>query len=110
MKVLFLLIIIFVILSVLFNSIIGAIFFQDEIIVKITRMERINNNESSKYLIFTETETFENTDTLLFTKFNSSDLYGKLIVGRIYKLRVYGFRIPLFSMYRNIIEAKEVTN
>ncbi len=102
--------IVLLVLAVLFSSVIGAIFFQDTVTAKIIRLERVNNKESSKYLIFTEKETFENTDTLLFTKFDSSDLYGKLIAGKTYRLRVYGFRIPLFSMYRNIVEVTEVSN
>lgn len=57
---------------------------------------------SSKYLIFTESETFENTDAWFSGKFSSSDLYGKLDKGQSYTVRVYGWRVPLLSWYRNI--------
>ena len=57
----------------------------------------------SKYLVFTASETFENTDTLLHGKFNASDLQGALDRGQTYCVRVYGFRVPLLSWYRNII-------
>jgi len=61
-------------------------------------------NKSSKYLIWTkENEVFENVDSFLFGKFNSSDLYGQIEVGKTYKVLVAGFRIPFWSMYRNII-------
>ena len=58
---------------------------------------------SSKYLIFTDKETFENTDSVLKMKFNSSDVYGALDRGSTYECEVYGWRIPAFSQYRNIV-------
>lgn len=60
----------------------------------------------SKYLVFTDSEVFENTDQLLKLKFNSSDLQGEMKVGATCDLEVIGFRIPIMSMYRNIIEAE----
>lgn len=61
-----------------------------------------------KYLIFTDKEVFEDTDSWAELKFNSSNLYGKLERGKTYDLSVYGWRIPLWSKYRNIVRAKEV--
>lgn len=80
----------------------------DEVVVTVTGKERITNGDSSKYLVFTEGETFKNTDSFFYFKFNSSDLYGKLKEGRVYRLKVYGYRVPFLSWYRNIvsIEAK----
>ena len=63
---------------------------------------------SSKYLIFTETETFENTDSLTRWKFNSSDIQGQLRVGQAYQVEVYGYRIPFLSQYRNIVDVETV--
>lgn len=60
-----------------------------------------------KYLIFTDKGVFENTDSWVELKFNSSDLYGKLERGKSYNLRVYGWRIPFLSKYKNITRAKE---
>jgi hypothetical protein len=65
---------------------------------------------TSKYLVFTDRETFENTDTLFYWKWNSSDLYGKLETGRTYRAKVYGWRVPIFSWYRNIVRADLVTH
>lgn len=61
-------------------------------------------NNKQKYLIASEFETFENVDTLLFMKFDSSDVYRQLKVGETYKVKVVGWRIGLFSSYRNIIK------
>lgn len=72
--------------------------------VKIKRLERITTNQGGKYLVFTDKGVFENTDTLLFWKFNSSDIYGQLEVGKTYTLRVVGWRWQAWSIYPNIIE------
>ena len=60
---------------------------------------------TSKYLIFTDAETFENTDSWLALKFNSSDVYGSIQKGQTCDFQVTGFRIPFFSSYRNILSA-----
>jgi len=65
-----------------------------------------SEGSSSKYLVFTETEVFENTDSLMWWKWNSSDVYGELEEGQTYNARVYGWRIPFLSCYRNIVELK----
>jgi hypothetical protein len=80
----------------------------EEITIKVTEKERIvegsGKSTSSKYLVFTEDEVFENTDSIWFFKFSSSDLQGQLKEGEEYKVKVCGFRIPFLSSYRNIIE------
>lgn len=63
----------------------------------------VDKSTKSKYLIFTESETFENTDAWFSGKFSSSDLYGKLNKGESYTVKVYGFRVPFLSWYRNIV-------
>jgi hypothetical protein len=68
--------------------------------------ERISDGNESKYLVFTDRETFANEDAWLALKFNSSDVYGKLQTGQTCDLKVTGFRIPLFSWYRNILSAE----
>ena len=85
---------------------------EDFIVATITDKERVvtgsGENTSSKYLIFTDVETFENSDSLWYLKFNSSDLYGKVQVGYTYKFKVYGWRIPFMSSYRNIVDYEVV--
>ena len=58
----------------------------------------------NKFLIFTKGEVFENSDSFLYFKFNSSDYQNDLEVGKTYKTKVVGWRVPFFSMYRNIVE------
>lgn len=77
--------------------------------VKITikEKERITDgsgqNMVSKYLVFTDGEVFENTDSVWYWKWNSSDVYNELAQGKEYTARVYGYRVPFLSWYRNII-------
>ncbi len=72
-------------------------------------------DKSDKYLIFTKLEDgsiriFENTDSLLEGKFSSSDLYAKLEAGKTYDIKTYGWRVPLFSWYENILGAEQVSD
>ena len=87
---------------------------EEKVTITITEKERVTYNDgdsvTSKYLIFTEHETFENVDSLVRFKFDSSDLYGKLKDGQTYKATVYGFRVKFLSMYRNIVTVEEVSN
>ena len=71
-------------------------------------MDGVGDAATAKYLVFTDKETFENTDCFIWFKFNSSDLQGKLERGKKYKAKVYGWRIPFLSVYRNIVKAKEI--
>jgi|DEB0MinimDraft_6_1074348.scaffolds.fasta_scaffold103694_1 hypothetical protein len=82
-----------------------------DVVVTVTEKERIveSNGEhtTSKYLVFTENEVFENVDDMIpFFKFNSSDIQGKLHVGETYKLTVWGWRINFLSWYRNILNVQ----
>ena len=74
--------------------------------VVVTNKERITSSDNySKYLIWTENETFENTDSIYSFKFDSSDIYGHIKVNSTCTFKVNWFRIKLFSMYRNILSA-----
>ena len=58
---------------------------------------------SSKFVIYANDEVFENTDSFLFMKFNSADFQNELEIGKIYRVKVAGWRIPFLSWYRNIV-------
>ena len=77
---------------------------------KVIDKERIvesggNGGATSRYLIFAEGETFQNVDSVWHWKFNSSDIYGAIRREQTCTFKVVGWRIPLFSTYRNIISA-----
>lgn len=84
----------------------GIVYLNSEVPERmtVTDKERITSSEESKYLVWSTEETFEITDTVLFWRFNSSDLYGSLEIGKKYCMNVAGWRVPILSWYRNIIE------
>ncbi len=61
-----------------------------------------------RYLVFTEKGVFENTDSLLELKWNSSDIHGMVLPGRKYHFTHYGWRFGFTSAYPNIVEINEV--
>ena len=110
-----------VVITVMLLFVIGynAIFsFNDtEYTITVTDKERIyegsGDTSSSKYLVFGDDENgnslvFENTDTLLRGKWDSSNIQGQLKEGNTYKITVVGYRVPFLSMYQNIINVEEV--
>lgn len=62
-----------------------------------------------KYLVFTDGGTLQIKDALFgTTRFNSSDVYGRIREDRCYNFTVYGWRAPFLSMYENVAEVTEV--
>lgn len=92
---------------VLIGSPILNLVTQDTVMITVKDKERVSSG-NSKYLVWTEEgEVFEDTDVMIFLKYNSSDLYGELQVGRTYVVKVSGVRVRFLSWYRNIIEIIE---
>lgn len=84
----------------------------NEYTVTIDDKEAKNNQNSSKYLIFTTLEdgdkkVFENTDAWFAGKFDSSDMYNEFEVGETYTIRTHGWRIPVLSMHENILAIED---
>lgn len=63
--------------------------------------------KDQKYLVFTDQGTFEVTDTFMYLRFNSSDVWGSIEKGTKYQITATGFRLGFFSMYENIIDFKK---
>lgn len=83
---------------------------QQDTTITINKSERIQEGNSSKYLIYTQEGVYENTDSFLRLKFNSSDVYNQLEAKKTYNCDTYGWRIPLFSVYPNIVSCKLQTS
>ena len=62
------------------------------------------DKEDQKYLVFTDSGVFENTDSFWRWKYNSSDVQADLKRHQGKKMRIhyYGWRSPFFSAYPNI--------
>ena len=80
------------------------------VIEKVSRVK----DEDARYLVSAkiegtgETRTFEVEDSLLEGRFSSSDRWAEIEEGKTYKFKTYGWRVPFFSWYENIIEHEEV--
>jgi hypothetical protein len=62
---------------------------------------------SCYYAIYTDDGTFKLTDSFVYGRFRSSDIYGQLRDGQRYRFKVAGFRLPLVSEYPNIVSDPE---
>lgn len=78
-----------------------------KITVRKTERVVIPEGKSSRYLIFAEDGVYQNTDNLLRMKFDSADIYSQLQEGKTYMCDIYGWRVPLLSIYPNIVKCKE---
>ena len=66
--------------------------------------------DSSRYLVFTDDGVYENTDSWLRGKFDSSDFHGEIkkMKGKKVKIYYYGWRVPFLSMYPNLYKIEKV--
>lgn len=84
-------------------------------VATVTDKDIKNYDKTSKYLIFTktddgETRVFSVEDSILRWRFNSSDVYAEIEVGKTYRFTTVGFRFEPFSWYENIIDYQEISN
>lgn len=65
---------------------------------------------SHQYRIYTSGQTYVVKDYYGSngTRFNSADVYGRIEVGRVYKIESFGYRVPALSRFWNI-ETIELT-
>ena len=76
---------------------------------KVKRLEvKRASEDSDKYLVFTNQGVFENTDSAVVGKCNSSDVQNKLEPGKCYKAQVHGIRWGCGSSYKNIESVEEI--
>ena len=104
--VLYILIIVFMIIIVIAPPIMKVCNTQTWV-VTVTDKDRMS--DKNKYLVYTfdqsgESRVFEITDSVLKWRFDSSDDYNRIEVGKTYRFTTGGYRIPLFSMYPNIYD------
>lgn len=82
-------------------------FVADTIVTRITdaQMTKVDG----RFMIATEYRPFVNYDARYRLKFNSGTVQNDAIKlrGQMVKIKKYGWRIPLFSMYENIVKIEE---
>jgi len=83
-------------------------FIADTIVTRITdaQMTKVDG----KFMIATEYRPFVNYDAKYRFKFNSGTVQNDAIKlrGKMVKIKKYGWRMPIFSMYENIVKIEEV--
>ena len=82
-------------------------FISDTIETRITdaQMTKVDG----RFMIATEYRPFVNYDARYRFKFNSGTLQNEAIrlKGKPVRIRKYGWRMPVFSMYENVVSVKE---
>lgn len=111
-EIIYLVAIILIISIVVFDVVVNNI-NEKNIVVTVTDKDVKVKNNDSKYLIYTKdkdnnVQVLEITDSILRRRFNSSDVYAVIEPGKTYKFTTVGYRIPIFSMYPNILKYQEV--
>jgi hypothetical protein len=83
-------------------------FVTDTIVTRITDAQM--TMVDGKFMIATTDRPFVNDDALYRFKFNSGNIQNEavLLKGKQVKIWKYGWRIPLFSLYENVVKIKEV--
>jgi len=80
----------------------------DDVTVTVTdKGERCKSVGDCKYLIYTDKGTFEERDSWLNWKFNSSDIYGGIKRDTKYTFHTNGIRVAFLSWYPNITSVQE---
>lgn len=82
---------------------------QEDRTITVNKTERVQSSSGndSKYLVYAKEGVFENTDSILRWKFNSADVYNSVLPNQTYTCDTYGWRIPFFSMYPNIVSCEQ---
>lgn len=77
--------------------------------LRITGKESVSTGHDGghEYRVYTNQGTFKVTDSIVHPRFNSADVYGRLETGKTYNCTVYGYRIPFFSSFKNILHCTE---
>ncbi len=94
---------VFLVLAVLYSY-----FVSDTVVTRITdaQMTKVGGN----FMIATDDRPFINHDAKYRLKFDSGTVQNEAIRlrGKEVKIWKYGWRIPLFSMYENVVKIEEV--
>ncbi len=61
-----------------------------------------------EYRIYGSNETFVMEDSIAKGRFRTADDYGKLRQGQTYNCKAFGWRVPLFSGFRNLHDCRLV--
>lgn len=78
---------------------------QRDLQFEVQGVERVVKEDGGYYIVFTDHGPFANKDSLIFRKFRSSDVQNEFYQGSTCEATVAGWRVPVLSVYPNVIDA-----
>lgn len=86
-----------------------SIGYQNEEIIECTIEDKWikRSGKDDMYLVQCDNEVYQITDLLFKGKFNSSDIYAKLKVGKTYEITTTGYRFKFLSMYKKLTNMRK---
>lgn len=84
-----------------------------EVVGTVTDKGIKRDGKKDKYMVYTKdedgnTQVYEITDNFLLLRFNSSDVYASIDVGKTYRFNIGGTRNTVLSYYPNIYKYEEI--
>jgi len=96
------------VLLLLIIALLYSYFIADSVVTKITdaQMTKVDG----RFMLATEYRPFVNFDAKYRFKFDSGTIQNDAIrlKGKNVKIHKYGWRIPIFSMYENVVKIEEI--
>jgi hypothetical protein len=94
-------------IAVCILTVLYSFFVSDTITTRITDAQMMKVD--GKFMIATEDRPFVNYDARYRFKFNSGTVQNDAIKlrGKLVKIKKYGWRLPLFSQYENVVKIEE---
>jgi hypothetical protein len=94
-------------IAVCIMAVLYSYFVADTITTRITDAQMMKVD--GKFMIATEDRPFVNYDAKYRFKFNSGTIQNDAIKlrGKLVKIKKYGWRIPIFSQYENVVKIEE---
>ena len=95
-------------IAVCILTVLYSYFVADTITTRITDAQMMKVD--GKFMIATEDRPFVNYDAKYRFKFNSGTIQNDAIKlrGKLVNIKKYGWRIPIFSQYENVVKIEEV--
>lgn len=98
-----------VVIAIAMAPALNKVLHSRQVTVTVTDKGIKNDGNHGRYLIYCkdgggDTQVFQVADSILKLRFDSSDVYPNLEIGKTYELTICGGRVPVLSWYPNIYE------